>query len=94
MAQEALALHMKGLVAGGEKIPTPSKLDDILTHPDYTGAAAIMIVAAADPRPRTVRVNVTLSKNVLSKIDRVAKKRGMSRSSFLVHAAEKAIGSR
>lgn len=94
MALDALALHIKGLVADGEKIPPPSKLDGILAHPDYSGAVAILIVGVADPKPRTVRVNVTLSENVLSKIDRIAKKRGMSRSSFLVHAAEKAIGSR
>jgi len=36
-------------------------------------------------------INVTLPEDMLRKIDRIAKKRGMSRSSFLVHAAEKVI---
>jgi predicted RNase H-like HicB family nuclease len=94
MALDALTLHIKGMAADGEKIPAPSKLDSILAKREYTDAAAILIVGVADPKPRTVRVNVTLSENVLNKIDRIAKKRGMSRSSFLVHAAEKAIGSR
>jgi len=94
MAQDALALHIQGMVADGDKIPAPSKLDDIVAQPDYSDAAAILVVSVAEPKPRTVRVNVTLSENVLRKIDRIAKKRGMSRSSFLVHAAEKAIGSR
>jgi len=94
MAQDALALHIHGMAADGEKIPAPSKLDDILAQPDYSDATAVLVVSVADPKPRTVRVNVTLSENVLRKIDRIAKKRGMSRSSFLVHAAEKAIASR
>ncbi len=83
MALDALTLHIKGMAADGEKIPAPSKLDSILAKREYTDAAAILIVGVADPKP-----------NVLNKIDRIAKKRGMSRSSFLVHAAEKAIGSR
>ena len=94
MAQDAYALHIQGMAADGEKIPAPSKLDDILAQPDYADAAAILVVSVSDPKPRTVCVNVTLSENVLRKIDRIAKKRGMSRSSFLVHAAEKAIASR
>ncbi|MFO7709652.1 MAG: type II toxin-antitoxin system HicB family antitoxin [Desulfobacterales bacterium] len=94
MAHDALNLHIKGMTADGEKIPAPSKLDDILAHPDYSDAIAILVVGVSDPKPRTVRVNVTLADDMLRKIDRIAKKRGMSRSSFLVHAAEKAIGSR
>jgi len=94
MAHEALALHIKGMAADGEKIPTPSKLDDILSSPDYADAVAILVVGVTEPRPRTVRVNVTLAEDMLRKIDRVAKKQGMSRSSFLAHAAEKVIGSR
>jgi predicted RNase H-like HicB family nuclease/predicted transcriptional regulator len=91
MAQDALALHIQGMAADGEKIPTPSKLDDILAQPDYSDAAAILVVGVAEPKPHAVRVNVTLPEDTLRKIDRIAKKRGMSRSSFLVHAAEKVI---
>jgi predicted RNase H-like HicB family nuclease len=94
MAIDALSLHIKGMAADGEKIPAPSKLDDILAHRDYSDAAAVLVVGVADPKPRTVRVNVTLSEDVLRKIDRIAKKRGMSRSSFLVNAAKTAIASR
>ena len=91
MAQDALALHIQGMAADGEKIPTPSKLDDILAQPDYSDAAAILVVGVAETKPHTVRVNVSLPEDTLRKIDRIAKKRGMSRSSFLVHAAEKVI---
>ncbi len=77
-----------------KEIPAPSKLDDILSCPDYADAVAILVVGVTEPRPRTVRVNVTLAEDVLRKIDRIAKEQGMSRSSFLTHAAEKVIGSR
>ena len=42
---------------------------------------------------RSVRLNITVPEDMLRKIDSVAKKRGMSRSSFLVHAAQHAIAS-
>jgi metal-responsive CopG/Arc/MetJ family transcriptional regulator len=38
-------------------------------------------------------VNVTVPEMTLKQIDAAAKKRGMSRSSFLVHAAQNAIQS-
>jgi len=41
--------------------------------------------------PRTVRVNITVPEMTLKQIDAAAKKRGMSRSSFLVHAAQNSI---
>lgn len=91
MAHDALSLHIKGMMKDGENIPAPSKLEDIMDDPDYADAAAIIIVAVSETKPRSVRVNITVPEDMLRKIDEVAKKRGMSRSSFLVHAAQNAI---
>jgi predicted RNase H-like HicB family nuclease len=91
MAHDALSLHIKGMIEDGENIPTPSKLEDIMDDPDYADAAAILIVSVSEVKPRSVRVNITVQEDMLRKIDKVAKKRGMSRSSFLVHAAQNAI---
>jgi predicted RNase H-like HicB family nuclease len=93
MAHDALALHIKGMLEDGEKIPVPSNLEDIMADPDYSDAVAILVVTVSETKPRTVRVNITLPEDMLRKIDAVAKKRGMSRSSFLVHAAQNAITS-
>ena len=93
MAHDALSLHIKGMVEDGENIPAPSKLEDIMENPDYSDAAAILIVSVSESKPRTVRVNITVPEDMLRKIDTIAKKRGMSRSSFLVHAAQNAITS-
>jgi predicted RNase H-like HicB family nuclease len=93
MAQEALSLHIQGMIEDGEQLPVPSRLEDIMNDPDYGNAIAYLVVSVPDARPRTVRVNVTVPEMTLKQIDAAAKKRGMSRSSFLVHAAQNAIQS-
>jgi len=103
MAHDALSLHIKGMMEDGENIPAPSKLENIMDDPDYSDAAAILIVSISDAKPRSVRVNITVPEDMLRKIDTIAKQKGMSRSdtiakqkgmsrsSFLVHAAQNAI---
>lgn len=91
MAYDALSLHLKGMLEDGDNIPVPSKLEDIMDDPDYSDAIAILVVSVSKSKPRSVRVNITVPEDMLRKIDNVAKKRGMSRSSFLVHAAQNAI---
>jgi len=49
-----------------------------------------MVVHIPDVRPKTMRVNITVPEDTLRQIDTMAKKRGMSRSSFLVHTAQNA----
>ena len=93
MAQEALTLHIQGMLEDGEQLPVPSQLENIMSDPDYANAIAYLVVSLPDARPRTVRVNVTVPEMTLKQIDAAAKKRGMSRSSFLVHAAQNAIQS-
>ena len=91
MAQDALALHIEGMLEDGHRIPAPSKLADVAADPDYSDALAFFLVAIAELKPNTVRVNITVPEDTLHRIDAAAKKRGMSRSSFLVHAAQNAI---
>ncbi|MCK5784144.1 MAG: type II toxin-antitoxin system HicB family antitoxin, partial [Desulfobacterales bacterium] len=64
---------------------------NIMANEDYTDAVAFLVVTVPDIKPRTVRVNITVPEMTLQQIDTAAKKRGMSRSSFLVHAAQNAI---
>ena len=93
MAQEALTLHIQGMLEDGEQLPVPSRLEEIMGDPDYANAIAYLVISVPDAKPRTVRVNVTVPEMTLKQIDAAAKKRGMSRSSFLVHAAQNAIQS-
>ena len=91
MAQEALTLHIQGMIEDGAQLPVPSKLEEIMADPDFVEAAAYMVVDVPDAKPKSVRVNITVPEMTLKQIDAAAKKRGMSRSSFLVHAAQNAI---
>ena len=93
LAQEALALHVKGMIEDGDEMPAPSKLEDIMADTDCADAVAYLVVSIPDTKPRTVRVNITVPEMTLKQIDAAAKKRGMSRSSFLVHLAQNAIHS-
>ena len=93
LAQEALELHVKGMIEDGDEMPAPSKLEDIMADADYADTVAYMVVSIPDTKPRTVRVNITVPEMTLKQIDAAAKKRGMSRSSFLVHLAQNAIHS-
>lgn len=92
-AQEALELHIKGMMEDGDQLPVPSRLEDIMADPDCADAAAYLVVSVPNVRPRNVRVNISVPETTLKQIDAAAKKRGMSRSSFLVHLAQNAIRS-
>ena len=67
--------------------------EEIMGGPDYVNAVAYLVFSVPDAKPRTVRVNVTVPEMTLKQIDAAAKRRGMSRSSFLVHAAQNTIQS-
>ena len=90
MAEEALALHIEGLIDDGEAIPEPSSLEDIMADPDNQGGVAILVSVKTE-QPKAVRVNVTLPEDVLDQIDRYAEAHGFTRSGLLAQAAKKLI---
>jgi predicted RNase H-like HicB family nuclease len=94
MAKEALTLHIQGMIEDGQDLPSPSNLEEIMADPDFGEATAYLVVEVPDTKPRTVRVNITVPETTLKQIDAAAKKHGMSRSSFLVHAAWNVIQSK
>ena len=54
------------------------------------GATTMLVPLLADPG-RTVRVNVTVERGLLSQIDEAAEARGLTRSGFLAQAAREKI---
>lgn len=90
MAEEALALHIEGLVKDGEAIPEPSSLAEVMSDPENKDGVAILVAVRTEAR-RAVRVNVTLPEDVLEQIDRYAESHGFTRSGFIAQAAKKAI---
>lgn len=90
MAEEALTLHIDGLLEDGEAVPEASSLEEVMSDPDNKDGVAILVAVKTDAA-KCVRVNVTLPEDVLAQIDKFAKERGLSRSGFLAQAAKKAI---
>jgi predicted RNase H-like HicB family nuclease len=90
MAEEALALHVEGLVEDGEAIPEASTLEAIMTDPENRDGVAILVAVAADAQ-KAVRVNITLAADVLAQIDKFAESHGYTRSGFLAQAAKRVI---
>jgi predicted RNase H-like HicB family nuclease len=88
MAEEALALHIEGLIADGEAIPEASSLDEIMSDPENKSGVAILVSVKND-QPKIVRVNVTFPEDVLEQIDRYAEVHGFTRSGLLAQAAKK-----
>jgi len=91
MAAEALSLHVAGMREDGEAIPKPSSLDDLRSDPAMKGAVAFL-TEVREPE-KTVRINITARKSQIAEIDRRARAKGLTRSSYIVQSAlkEKAI---
>jgi predicted RNase H-like HicB family nuclease len=90
MAEEALALHIDGLLEDGGAVPEASSLEEVMSDPDNKDGVAILVAVKTDA-VKSVRVNVTLPEDVLAQIDKFAKERGLSRSGFLAQAAKKVL---
>jgi len=90
MAEEALALHIEGLIEDGEAVPAPSTLDTVMDDPENRDGVVMLVPAPSQPLP-SVRFNVTMPKDTLEAIDRYAESHGYTRSGFLAVAAKKAI---
>lgn len=89
-AEEALALHVDGMIEDGEAIPAPSTLDEVMAIPMHRDGAVIIVPLRTAP-PRTVRVNITLPETTLRDIDAYAESHGFTRSGLLARAAKRMI---
>ena len=87
LAAEALAFHVDGMRQDGEEIPKPSTLDGLRGDPAMKGAVAFL-TELREPE-RTVRINITARKSQITEIDRRARAKGLTRSSYIVQSALK-----
>ena len=94
-AEQALQLHIRGLVEDRDALPDASELDAIEVDPDVVEAARILVRADIPDAPsKAVRINITVPEHLLQEIDRHVEGRGLTRSGFLAQAAQRALGSR
>jgi predicted RNase H-like HicB family nuclease len=91
-AVEALALHIEGMLADGDKLPEPSAVG---TVPDWLAAdTAGMIghcLVPVDLPTKAVRLNITMDQALLHRLDAAAAAEGFTRSGYLAQATRERI---
>lgn len=83
-AEEAAAAWIDAALDAGDAIPGPSSLDMLRVNPDYDGWTFGVI--SLDPAlldDTTERVNITLPRRVLKRLDALARAAGESRSGYI-----------
>jgi predicted RNase H-like HicB family nuclease len=92
-AIEALSLHLEGMAEDGDAYPTASRVGAV--SPAYLAATpgghVALIAAMAPGRPE--RVNISMNRSLLDRIDRFATDAGLNRSAFLALAAKRYLNS-
>jgi len=83
-AEEAVAAWLDAALDAGMAIPAPSSLDALRLNPDFAGwAFAIVTLDPALLDDRTERVNITLPRRVLKRLDALARAAGETRSGYI-----------
>lgn len=85
MAVQALSIHIEGMMEDGDAIPEPSTLDAVANDPAMKGAVAFLV--NIDIAEKAERFNITARRSQIDEIDRLARRRGMTRSAYMVASA-------
>lgn len=89
---EAIELHLEGLAEGGGDIPVPRAIAEHRANADFAdGVWAAVEVDVSRFDGRAEKINITLPRRLLAKIDSYAKAHGETRSGFLADAARAAM---
>ena len=91
-AREAIDLHVETMIEDGENIPAARPLSVLQANPEYVGWVwAVVEVPVEKYLGPAEKINITVPRLILARIDDYAKAHGMSRSGFLVEAARSAM---
>ena len=90
--REAIDMHVETLIEDGVTVPVGASLTVHQANPDYSGGVwAVVDVPVEKYLGPAEKINITVPRLVLARIDEYARKHGMSRSGFLVEAAREAM---
>ena len=90
--REAIDLHVETMIEDGAAIPAAASLAHHQGNPDYAGGIwAVVDVPVEKYLGPAEKINITVPRLVLARIDEYAKRHGQSRSGFLVEAARTAM---
>jgi predicted RNase H-like HicB family nuclease len=91
-AVEAIEAHCEILAEDDQEIPTPRPLAQWQADPEFSGWVwALVDVDVSRFEGRAEKINITLPRRLLAKIDRYVKAHGETRSGFLAEAARAAM---
>lgn len=83
-AEEAAAAWVDATLDAGGAIPRASSLDALRTNPDFAGwSFGVITLDPALADDVTERVNITLPRRVLKRLDALARAAGESRSAYI-----------
>lgn len=87
-AQEAILLHIEGLLDHGKSVPKASDIDRLRRKREYRNWTwAIVDVDMSQLGDKAARINITLPQRILRAVDAHARQHGETRSGFLARAA-------
>jgi predicted RNase H-like HicB family nuclease len=85
-AEEAAAAWIDAALDAGDPVPHPSALEAVRDNPDYQGwAFGVITIDPALLDDTIERVNITLPRRVLKRLDALARAAGESRSGYIAH---------
>lgn len=91
-ARQAIDQHIEIMIEDGVAIPSARSLSEIQADPEFLGWIwAVVDVPVEKYLGPAEKINITVPRLVLARIDEYAKSHGMSRSGFLVEAARAAM---
>jgi predicted RNase H-like HicB family nuclease len=86
--EEAIDLWIEAALDAGQEIPAPSTLDAIQARPEFAGwAFGVVTIDPAALDDRIERVNITIPRRVLYRLDQRAKAAGETRSGYIARLA-------
>ena len=88
LAKEAIELWIETAMDEHQEIPAPSSLQDLQKKKEFKGWTwALVEIDPAFLSDEIERINITLPKRVLARLDAKAKLAGENRSAFIAHLA-------
>lgn len=89
---EAIDLHVETLLEDGCTLPERLPIATHQANPDYAGGVWAVVDAPVEKYfGPAEKINITVPRIILARIDEYAKRHGLSRSGFLVQAARTAM---
>jgi len=87
-AKESIELWIETAIDAGQNVPKPSSIAELQKKKEFKGWVwAIVEINPALLSDEIERVNITLPKRVLARLDAKAKVAGANRSAFIAHLA-------